>query len=268
MSRLTSRVDKISASGGKALVAYLVAGDPEKEFTEGLMHAMVNSGVDIIELGVPFTDPEAEGPVIQLAHERALKAGTSLKDCLSIVAAFRASDNETPIILMGYVNPIEKMGYETFATEASKSGVDGTIIVNLPPEESADLAIAFESHNLDSVYLLAPTTTDERARFVTSRSRGFVYYVSLKGTTGSSNLDLDDIEAKLSRFREISPLPIMVGFGIKDAASAAAVAKISDGVVVGSAIVNLMLEYQIDQNLVVEKVSELLGGMRKAIDAI
>jgi tryptophan synthase alpha chain len=268
VSRLTRRVNEIKTSGGKALVAYLVAGDPNKEATVGLMHAMVDSGVDVIELGVPFTDPEAEGPVIQLAHERALKVGTSLRDCLSMVADFRQSDNETPIVLMGYVNPIEKMGYESFASEASKSGVDGTIIVNLPPEESADLALSFETHGLDSVYLLAPTTTDERARFVTSRSRGFVYYVSLKGPTGSSNLDFDDIQDKLSRFKAISPLPIMVGFGIKDASSAAAVAKISDGAVVGSAIVSLMLEHQKDQKIVIEKVSELLRGMRKAIDAV
>jgi tryptophan synthase alpha chain len=268
VSRLRARVTEISAAKGKALVAYLVAGDPQKDATVDLMHAMASSGVDIIELGIPFTDPEAEGPVIQLAHERALRVGTSLKDCLSMVAEFRKSNNATPVILMGYLNPIEKMGYEQFAAEASRAGVDGTIIVNMPPEESNDLAAPFEKHNIDTVYLLAPTTTDERARYVTSRSRGFVYYVSLKGTTGSSNLDLDDIESKLSRFKAISPLPIMVGFGIKDASTAAAVAKIADGVVVGSAIVSLMLEHQSDQAVVIEKVSELMASIRNSIDVL
>jgi len=268
LSRLTTRVDEISSAGGKALVAYLVAGDPVKEITVKLMHAMVKAGVDIIELGMPFTDPEAEGPVIQLAHERALKVGMSLGDCLSMVADFRETDNETPVILMGYVNPIERMGYDQFAARAAGSGVDGTIIVNLPPEESADLLLSYESHDIDSVYLLAPTTTDDRARFVTSRSTGFVYYVSLKGTTGASNLDLNDIEAKLCRFKVISPLPIFVGFGIKDASTAEAVGKISDGVVVGSAIVDLMSKHQADQGEMINTISALLAGMRKRLDAI
>ena len=268
MSRLATKVSELKVTGSKALIAYVVAGDPVKEVTVDLMHAMVKAGVNIIELGIPFTDPEAEGPVIQLAHERALEHGMSLKDSLAMVSQFRESDNETPVILMGYLNPIERMGFSNFASAASDAGGDGTIIVNLPPEEAVNLSDTFEDHDIDLVYLLAPTTTKDRARFVTSRSRGFVYYVSLKGTTGASGLDVDDVEQKLKTFRQISSLPVMVGFGIKDASTAAAVARISDGVVVGSAIVNLMADNQNDQELMRAKVSQLLAGMRQSIDTI
>jgi len=252
-------------------VAYIVAGDPAVEITVRLMHVLVEAGVDIIELGVPFSDPEAEGPVIQLAHERALqtngnKRAVSLKDTFSIVAKFREINDVTPIILMGYVNPIEIMGYETFAKTASQAGVDGTIIVNLPPEEAGSLSTALEEYDIDSVYLLAPTTTDERATFITSRSRGFVYYVSLKGTTGASSLDIQDVKEKLSRFRSISNLPIMVGFGIKDAETAAKVAAISDGVVVGSAIVQLIADSVDEPDVGMKKIADLISGMRKSID--
>ena len=268
VSRLTTRINESAAAGRKSLVAYLVAGDPTKRSTVKLMHALVTSGVDVIEMGVPFSDPEAEGPTIQLAHERALKGNVSLVDTLTMVAEFRVSDNTTPIILMGYLNPIEKMGYEVFAKDASTAGVDGTIIVNLPPEESGDLSTALRANDIDSVYLLAPTTTDERAAFVCSQSRGFVYYVSLKGTTGSSTLDIIDVTKKLSTFRKISTLPIMVGFGIKDAEIATQVASVADGVVVGSAIVQLMADHTEDPELGIQKVSELMAGMRAGIDSI
>ena len=233
MGRLSSRLTGLVADERKALVAYIVAGDPAPDVTVGLMHELVRSGVDVIELGVPFSDPEAEGPVIQLAHERALAHNVSLAHCLTMVEEFRTSDVETPIVLMGYLNPIEAMGYQTFADRAGKAGVDGTIIVNLPPEEAEDLSRVLAPQNIEPVYLLAPTTTDERAASICAASRGFVYYVSLKGTTGASNLDIEDVAEKLTRFRRISDLPILVGFGVKDGPSAKAVAALADGAVVG-----------------------------------
>lgn len=268
MSRLTTKLNEVASANGKSLVAYIVAGDPVAEVTVKLMHTLVDAGVDVIELGVPFSDPEAEGPVIQLAHERALKHNISLKDTFSMVQEFRESNQVTPIILMGYLNPIEILGYETFAKTASKAGVDGTIIVNLPPEEAGDLTSALEENDIDSVYLLAPTTTDERAAFVTSRSRGFVYYVSLKGTTGASTLDVEDVKEKLTRFKRISSLPIMVGFGIKDAETAAKVAAVSDGVVVGSAIVQLIADNADKPEAGMSRVADLMSAMRKSIDSL
>ena len=183
-----------------------------------------------------------------------------------MVEQFRRGDKDTPVILMGYLNPIEFMGYEEFSIAASQAGVDGTIIVNLPPEESGVLADYLEKHGIESVYLLAPTTTDKRAAYVTSRSRGFVYYVSLKGTTGASGIDVNDVAEKLSRFRQISQLPIMVGFGIKDAATAAKVSRIADGVVIGAAIVKLIQEHEDDLDLATTEIVALLSGMRKSID--
>jgi len=268
VSRLSTRIGEYAESYKKALVAYIVAGDPGKDITVKLMHAMVDAGVDVIELGVPFSDPEAEGPTIQLAHERALKQGTSLRDTLDMVCEFRQTDNMTPIILMGYLNPIEQMGYDIFARDASAAGVDGTIIVNLPPEEADNLSEPFRQHDIDTVYLLAPTTTDKRAAYVTANSRGFVYYVSLKGTTGSSTLDIGDVKEKLERFQKISSLPIMVGFGIKDAQTARQVAEISAGVVVGSAIVQLMGEFQERPDEGIEQIASLMSSMRQQIDKI
>ncbi len=273
MGRLSTRVEKNRETGRKSLVAYLVAGDAGYGETVDLMHTMVGSGVDVIELGVPFTDPEAEGPVIQLAHERAIARNTALTDVLTMVRDFRRRDGDTPVVLMGYLNPVEQMGYKVFAKAAAEAGVDGTIIVNLPPEEAGELGIRLEEHGIDTVYLLAPTTTTERAAFVTGRSRGFVYYVSLKGTTGASNLDVADVEEKLSRFREAMPdravaLPIMVGFGIKDAATASAVARVSDGVVVGSAIVSLMAEHAGKPDLLADRMSELIAAIRGGLDHV
>ncbi len=266
MSRLKTKLDEVAKAGGKSLVAYIVAGDPGVQMTVKLMHTLVKSGVDIIELGVPFSDPEAEGPVIQLAHERALEQNVSLRDTFLMVREFRESDTDTPIILMGYLNPIEVMGYEAFAKRASQAGVDGTIIVNLPPEEAGSMSSVLDEYGIDSVYLLAPTTTDERARFVTSRSRGFVYYVSLKGTTGASTLDIEDVKEKVTRFKRISTLPIMVGFGIKDAQTAGDVAAIADGVVVGSAIVQLVAGNLDKPDVGMRQIAELICGMRKSID--
>ena len=267
MARLSTRLNEIRDSGGKALVAYLVAGDPTPETTVPLMHNMAAAGVDVFELGMPFSDPEAEGPVIQLAHERALKHRISLKVCLEMVREFRKDNTTTPVILMGYLNPIETMGYEPFADAAASAGVDGTIIVNLPPEEAGDLSEQLAEQDIETVYLLAPTTTDERAKRICEASRGFVYYVSLKGTTGAATLDTADVSEKMARFRGFSKLPVMVGFGIKDGASARAVADVSDGAVVGSAIVKIMGEYENNPEQLQNQVKALVLELRSALDA-
>ena len=267
MARLSTRLRDIKETGGKALVAYIVAGDPMPKITVPLMHEMVASGVDVFELGMPFSDPEAEGPVIQKAHERALRHKISLLDILSMVREFREDDMATPVILMGYLNPIETMGYEAFAEAAARAGVDGTIIVNLPPEEAVDLRGSLAAHDIEMVYLLAPTTTNERAKMICEASRGFVYYVSLKGTTGAANLDTADVAEKMARFKKFSELPIMVGFGIKDGATARAVADLSDGAVVGSAIVNIIGENLDDTVQLRHRVEALVKELRSALDA-
>ncbi len=267
MARLSTRLNGIRGSGGKALVAYLVAGDPTPETTVPLMHKLVSAGVDVFELGMPFSDPEAEGPVIQQAHERALKHNISLGRCLAMVQEFREVDSTTPVILMGYLNPIESMGYEVFAHAAADAGVDGLIIVNLPPEEAGTFSDQLAELEIETVFLLAPTTTDERAQKICKASRGFVYYVSLKGTTGAATLDTLDVSNKMTRFRGFSELPILVGFGIKDGASARAVADLSDGAVVGSAIVQIMGENQDDPEQLSMRVEYLVKELRLALDA-
>ncbi|MBT3461213.1 MAG: tryptophan synthase subunit alpha [Gammaproteobacteria bacterium] len=267
MGRLTSTINAVQASAQKSLVAYIVAGDPHPDQTVDLMHALVAEGVDIIELGVPFTDPEAEGPVIQLAHERALVHQVTLTTVLAMVSAFRLEDAKTPVVLMGYLNPIEAMGYDVFAEQASLSGVDGLITVNLPPEEAGPLAIALQDKKIDPIYLLAPTTTDARAAAVCRASRGFVYYVSLKGTTGSGGLDIDAVCERVAHLKAQTTLPLFVGFGIKDGATAAPIAAVADGVVVGSAIVTLMGENQASPEALKLEVSELVRDIRTALNA-
>lgn len=266
MGLLSERVSRARDEGRKSLVAYIVAGDPAREVTVPLMHELVAGGADVIELGVPFSDPEAEGPVIQLAHERALAGGTSLGDCLDMVRAFREQDAATPVVLMGYLNPVETMGFEPFSKRAAASGVNGAIIVNLPPEESAELGGHLRRNGVASVYLLAPTTTDERARMICEAGGGFVYYVSLKGTTGADTLDAADVADKLARFRKFSELPIMVGFGVKDSAGAKAVAAHADGVVVGSAIVEIMAGNLADPAALKREVRHFVAELRAAID--
>jgi len=268
MSRLSRTVSSLHDLNKKALVTYIVAGDPEPSSTVSLMHKMVSAGVDVIELGVPFSDPEAEGPVIQLAHERALRSGTSLIDVMQLVAEFRDKDQSTPVVLMGYLNPIEKMGYENFAERAARCGIDGTIIVNLPPEEASDLSFYLEKHDVESVYLLAPTTTPERAAKICAHSRGFVYYVSLKGTTGAGSLDVTEVSEKVRDLKTIAKIPLFVGFGIKNGETAAAVGSVADGVVVGSAIVDIMARHETDRVLLEKSVVELTGEIRSALDAI
>ncbi len=266
MPLLSTHLSELIAAKRKALVTYLVAGDPAPGITVPLMHRLVESGADVIELGMPFSDPEAEGPVIQLAHERALAHNTSLNDCLDMVGEFRQQNQTTPVVLMGYLNPIETLGYAAFAERASSAGVNGTIIVNLPPEEAGDLSKELAANDIEMVYLLSPTTTDERAKHICEASRGFVYYVSLKGTTGAATLDVRDVAEKLAGFRRFSKPPIMVGFGIKKGADAKAVAAVADGAVVGTVIVDLMAQHKSDAEGLIKAVGELVREMRQAID--
>ncbi len=223
-----------------AFIAFITAGDPEPCVTVDTMHALVRGGADIIELGVPFSDPSADGTSIQGSNERALEHNVGILDVLDMVRLFRQTDKTTPIILMGYLNPIENIGAKAFAKAAAKAQVDGLITVDLPPEESGEFDTIMAENNIYPIYLLAPTTTDERVKKITSLSKGFVYYVSVKGVTGSKEPDYKDVVAQLIRIRKYTDLPIAVGFGIKDNKGVMAVGKSADAVVVGSAIVNIM----------------------------
>jgi tryptophan synthase alpha chain len=242
MSRIPQCFSQLHSAGRKALIPFLTAGDPNLETTLELMHALVKNGADIIELGFPFTDPTSDGPVIQRAVERALANNTSLKDVLATVSRFRLENNDTPVVLMGYLNPIECMGYQEFVDSCIEVGVDGVLIVDMPPEESHDLKIVVDKTALDMIFLVAPTTSDERARQICAQSSGYVYYVSLKGVTGAGNLDIVSVESNLAGFRSSTDLPIGVGFGIRDAETAAQIAAIADAVVVGSALINKIAE--------------------------
>lgn len=266
MSRIQTRFAKLKQSGRKALIPFVTAGDPVPAVTVPLLHAMVKAGADILEIGVPFSDPMAEGPVIQRACERALLHNVSLTSIFAMVAEFRESDSITPIVLMGYLNPIEVMGYAVFAEKAKAAGVDGLLTVDLPPEEAGELTQLLADAGIDPIFLLAPTSTEQRIALITNASRGFVYYVSLKGVTGVAAIDVDAVSTKLAQVRRLTDLPVGVGFGIRDGASAAAVAKIADAVVVGSAIVRLVEDSQDSPAKVIENVSAFVAELRKAID--
>ena len=267
MSRIGKCFERLANENRKALVIYVMAGDPDTSVTVKLMHEMVAAGVSMIELGVPFTDPEADGPVIQLAAQRALSRNVSLRDALAVVTEFRKSDQDTPVVLMGYLNPIERMGYEKFAKSAASAGVDGTITVNVPPEEGDLLDSFLCEAGIDPVYLLAPTTSEERARFIFSRTRGFAYYVSLKGTTGASTLNVADVSERLGVLRKHATVPVAVGFGIKTGDDAAAVAQIADGVVIGAAVVGIIEANQAEPEVIPARVGEFVGAIRAAMDA-
>ncbi|MBU2477542.1 MAG: tryptophan synthase subunit alpha, partial [Gammaproteobacteria bacterium] len=242
MSRIAARFTALAKAGRKALIPFVTAGDPNPEVTVPLMHAMVAAGADIIELGVPFSDPMADGPVIQAACERALKHHVSLRKVLEMVKQFRAQDNDTPVILMGYLNPVEVMGYATFAQAAQSAGVDGVLSVDLPPEEAHDFLDELKKVAIDPIFLLSPSTSDERVRKIAAVASGFLYYVSFKGVTGANRLDVGAVAAKLGSIRKLTQLPLGVGFGIRDAQSAADVSAVADAVVVGSALVNRIAE--------------------------
>ncbi len=264
MSRIQSTFDKLKQHKRKALIPFFTAGDPDPKLTVPLMHALVEAGADVIELGVPFSDPMADGPTIQRASERALKHGVTLHDVLDMVAVFRKQDASTPIVLMGYGNPIEAMGWETFSARCAEAGVDGVLTVDFPPEESHEAFAHLTKHGIDPIFLLAPTSTSARVERVAKQARGYVYYVSLKGVTGAGNLDLSAIEQKIPQLRKYINLPIGVGFGINNAATALAVAKLCDGVVVGSRIVQ-EIENSTEKNAVAN-VSKLVRELRQAVD--
>lgn len=269
MSRISQRLNQAKASGKKILVAYVVNGDPFPQATLPTLHAMVAQGVDVIELGVPFSDPMAEGPVIQKGHERALEHGTSLKSTLEIVKQFRATNNTTPIVLMGYANPVERFGYAEFAKAAADAGVDGLLTVDLPPEEVVVLKKELDANGLDNIFLLAPTTTVERAKKIAAHASGFLYYVSLKGVTGAGHLDVGAVKAKLAEFGQLTDLPVCVGFGIKDPDTAKAVAGLADGVVIGSVLVDKM-GAQADKKAeeIATSVGAIISSIRTAIDTL
>lgn len=267
MNRITSRMNALKAASRKAFVAYIVSGDPRPSVTLATMHELVRQGVDIIELGIPFSDPMAEGKVIQLGHERALEHKVSLTSSMALVAQFRQHDNDTPVILMGYANPIERKGYSVFADAAASAGVDGVLTVDLPPEEASSLNVELKRVDLHSIFLLAPTTTSSRIREIVSMASGFVYYVSLKGVTGAGNLDLDSVKKKLLEIRTMTDLPLCVGFGIKDGASAKAVSEHGDGAVVGSIFVDRMGELQNGTDAeIVSAVGEIAANIRAGLD--
>lgn len=268
MSRIQSVLQALKGQGRKALIPYITAGDPHPDRTVELMHTMVEAGADIIELGVPFSDPMADGPVIQLACERALEHGTSLRQVLEMVKTFRSRDDKTAIVLMGYLNPIEAMGYEAFSDAAKAAGVDGVLTVDLPPEEAEDVAPLFAERGLDPIFLLAPTTTEDRIRAISQHSSGYIYYVSLKGVTGSAQLDVDDVAEKVSRIHALTSVPVGVGFGIRNAETAAAVGRVSDGVIVGSVLVDTIAKNQDDIEALKSSLVSLLKPMREALDEL
>lgn len=266
MSRLKATFESLKADNKTALIPFVTAGDPNPSVTVGLLHDMVAAGASVLELGIPFSDPMAEGPVIQAACERALEHNVSLHDVLDMVKEFRSKDGDTPIVLMGYLNPVEVMGYEAFAEAAAEAGADGLILVDLPPEEGEDLFAALRAKQIDMIFLLAPTSTDERMQTICDQASGFVYYVSLKGVTGAANLDVDSVVQKVNQIRTHTTIPVGVGFGIRDAESAASVAAVADAVVVGSAVVNRVAENAGNPEKISQSVCELLSSMRAAMD--
>ncbi len=268
MSRIETCFNALKEHNKKALITFITAGDPSPDLTVSLMNDIVTAGADIIELGVPFSDPMADGPVIQRASERALAKGTNTDDVFNIVKEFRAANTTTPIILMGYLNPIEVMGYEAFAEKAAKAGVDGLIIVDLPPEESEPLTSAIKPLGIDQIFLISPTTYAERLDKICELASGFLYYVSLKGVTGSKQLDIAAVSEKLAEIRAKTNLPVGVGFGINNAQTAEAVGRVCDAVVVGSALVERIAEHAENSETMKTEISTFIGSLRAALDSI
>lgn len=269
MSRIKTRFEQLKSEGKKALIPFVTAGDPNPDVTVPLMHAMVAAGASVIELGVPFSDPMADGPAIQKANERALAHDVSLHRVLEMVAEFRHTDADTPVVLMGYLNPVEVMGYETFAGAANEAGVDGVILVDLPPEEAEEVMPLFRERDLDLdlIFLLAPTSGESRIEKIARLASGFIYYVSIKGVTGAASPDTREVTDKLAQIRKHTDLPIGIGFGIKDAETAAQFSAIGDAVVVGSALVRKIEALQREPDKIAAEISATLRAMREAIDA-
>jgi tryptophan synthase alpha chain len=265
MSRIQTVFAFLKASNKKALIPYITAGDPHPKHTVNLLHAMVKNGADMIELGIPFSDPMADGPVIQRASERALKHKVGLKNVLEMVSEFRQKDDKTPIILMGYANSIEAMGQTEFTQAAKVAGVDGVLTVDYPPEECSDFIAALQANGMDSIFLLSPTSNEARVSLIVNQASGFLYYVSLKGVTGAANLDIEEVKARVAEIRSKTNLPIGVGFGVKDAETAKNVAAFADAIVVGSRMV-LTIESSTEENLL-QNITQLMQELRTAIDS-
>ena len=269
MSRITSCIAAAQAAGRKALIPYIVAGDPDADTTVSLMHQLVRDGADIIELGMPFSDPSSDGAVIQLGAERALRNGAGLDTVFAVVSQFRQQDDKTPVVLMGYLNPVEIMGYPSFVEQSATAGVDGLLLVDLPVSEAEDLLALTRPKNIDVIFLVAPTTTDRRIDAICEHSSGYIYYVSLKGVTGAAISDTGEIGRRVDGLRSKTRLPIMVGFGIKDDASAMAMAQVSDGVIVGSALVQKIGELGDSDDRSARRIADstaLIASIRRALD--
>lgn len=267
MSRLDSTFANLRERNRCALIPFITAGDPDPDTTLATMHAMVAAGADVIELGVPFSDPMADGPVIQKASERALAAGMSVNGVLDVVKRFRADDAQTPVVLMGYLNPVEMRGAKQFSAAASEAGVDGVLIVDLPPEEAGELAAELKSDGVDLIFLLAPTSDDGRIKRIAAEASGYLYYVSLKGVTGSAALDVPAVAGRVKAIKALTDLPVGVGFGIRDAEAAGAVAEVSDAVVVGTVLVQQAETHRAEPERIPAAIAGILEGMRAAMNA-
>jgi len=264
MSRIAPAFERLRAAHRPALIPFVTAGDPAPRQTVAVMHGLVAGGADVIELGVPFSDPMADGPVIQRSSERALKHGVSLRDVLGYVAEFRRKDERTPVVLMGYANPIERMGFAAFVAQARAAGVDGVLIVDYPPEESGPWLEALAGSGIDPIFLLSPTSTEARIERVAAVARGYIYYVSLKGVTGAANIDTADVEAMIKRIRARTAVPVGVGFGIRDGATARRVGRIADAVVIGSRVVQELADHP--PEAAAERARALMAEFRGAMD--
>jgi tryptophan synthase alpha chain len=265
MNRIADCFERLKRNNQTALIPFITAGDPSPTLTVPLMHTLVEAGANIIELGVPFSDPMADGPVIQKANERALAQGTHLTKVLELVEKFRVRDQETPVVLMGYLNPVEIMGYETFAQTAQAAGVSGVLTVDLPPEEASDLLKALQAHDLTPIFLIAPNTTPQRIQRICKQAGGYLYYVSFKGVTGADRLEIAPIASKIAEIRQYTSLPVGVGFGIRNAETAAQVAKISDAVIIGSALVRQV--ETVAQDKLLEVIAQFMREVRLAMDS-
>jgi tryptophan synthase alpha chain len=264
MSRITAKFEALKRQGRKALIPFITAGDPDPALTVPVMHALARAGADVIELGVPFSDPMADGPVIQRSSERALKHGVSLRRVLGYLSEFRKTDRDTPVVIFGYANPIESLGVERFAEAARSADADGVLVVDYPPEEAGELVQALDARGLDTIFLLSPTTTDERLERIARLGRGYLYYVSVRGVTGATHIDIAEAAARVRRVHEFTRLPVGVGFGIRDADSARAIGAVADAVVIGSALIQEMEKAPRDR--VTERAIAFLAPIREALD--
>ncbi|MDJ0956304.1 MAG: tryptophan synthase subunit alpha [Arenicellales bacterium] len=265
MARIDTTFAELKSKNQPALITFITAGDPNLETTVPLMHALVSAGADIVELGVPFSDPMADGPVIQQASERALSQGVGTNDVLNLVREFRKDNDTTPIVLMGYLNPIEIMGYESFSAALAEAGADGIIVVDMPPEEGAELSDILRQHNISQVFLLAPTSTADRIQLICKQASGFIYYVSLRGVTGASHVDAAEVESRLDVIKSASKVPVGVGFGIDSPAAAADIARFADAVIVGSALVRIVADNATDLDQLIDKATAFIESLSNAV---